>query len=66
MGYINEISIAVNTKNSYLGVLVKELSEFKTVFISIMFIFTKIKHMLDKASPNNEVISGVHSPGVMS
>lgn len=56
----------MNTKNSYLGVLVKELTKLKTVFIRIMFIFTKIKHMLDKTSPNNEVISGVHSPGVMS
>jgi len=53
-------------RKAYLRVLVNELTEFKTVFIRIMFISTKIKHMLDKASPNSEDISGVRSPGVMS
>jgi len=66
LGNVNQISIAVNMRKAYLRVLVNELTEFKTVFIRIMFISTKIKHMLDKASPNSEDISGVRSPGVMS
>jgi len=63
LGYVNGISLAENTKKAYIGVLVNELTEFKSVFLRIRFISTKINHMLNEASTNKD-ISGVRSPGV--